>query len=230
MHDRGFGYETTTFVEDNPNGGRRIAAFVFWRGGGYDLKEMSGGIGSGGISAVGVAIPFGGSPVARKLTLPFRYLALAIVFPVAWLADAILSYRERQRFKGYKFVPMSSAMQEARQWARYKDGILQINTHKLPVPAHSTLVVFVEDDASQDDDLAITTHRIATEAFIPEKGISDADRERLRASQDKKLRQELARKMSIKYMRGPGQMMLAIHRDPVCGEFMRRAAGAQNDR
>jgi hypothetical protein len=119
---------------------------------------------------------------------------------------------------------MSAAIQEARQWARYKDGILQINTHTLAVPEHSTLVVFVEDDPSQDDDLAITTHLIATEGYLPENGISDADREKLRASKDPNLKQDIVRKLHMRYMRGPGQMMLAIHRDPVCLEFMRRAA------
>src|SRR4051812_17081125 len=223
MRDAGVGrgYETTMFDEDTANGSRRIAVFVFWRGGGFNPADRSGGM--RGIS-VGVAGFGRRSSLRWRLTLPLRYLLLAIFFPIAWVADRILAYRARRRRKPFVFVPMSVAVQEARAYARYEAGVLQINARKIPVPHHSTLVVFVEDDPSQDDDVAVTTHLIATEAFIPGPAIDAADRERLRATRDPELMREVARKLHMKHVRGPGQMFLAIHEDPVCREFIRRAA------
>lgn len=198
MISRGFGlgYETTGFEEAGPDGLQRIAAFVFWRGGGIDPRERSGGV------TVGVAPPFVGSSPGRRVTLPFRYLALAILFPFAWVADRVLDYREGRRFRNHKFVPMSAAVQEARQWARYQAGTLQINARKFTVPESSTLILFVEDDPSQDDDLAISTHLIPTEAHVSGAGAPDG--------------------VHIHFMRGPARMLLAIQGDPVCQEFIRR--------
>jgi hypothetical protein len=64
---------------------------------------------------------------------------------------------------------------------------------------------------------------MATEPYVPEEGMSAADRKRLFNSRDPEVKLEIARKLHMRHMRGSGQMLFAIYRDPVCGEFMQRA-------
>lgn len=193
MHGNGvgLGYETTGFHEPGEDGSRRIAAFVFWRGGG--LRPDA----EGRLDATGIGVEVH-VPGALRLK-PLRYALFAIALPLLWVANKIVAYRRRRSTRRFIFVPMSVAVQEARHWARYEPGVLQINARKFAVPADGTLVVFVEDDASQDDDVAITTHVIPTSVTLPGT-------------------------IPIEFVRRAGHMMLAIHHDPVCREFVRRAS------
>ena len=86
QHGQGLGYETTAFNETAPDGTQRIAAFVFWRGGG--MAPMN----SSGMGAIGISMP------ARRsvLTLPLRILAGVTVLPIAWIADQIIATWKRR--------------------------------------------------------------------------------------------------------------------------------------
>jgi hypothetical protein len=215
----GIGYETTAFEATAGRDVQRIAAFVFWRGGGFDRQKATGH--AGRTLEVGVPRVQPNRSLTWRLSMPLRYLALAIFLPFAWVADLVLAFRR----KPVPFIPMSAAMLRARATARYEGGVLEISAHKLEVPEHSTLIVFVEDDTSRFDGLSIKTHRMATEPFVPGPAIDPEDRERLLASRDPRLKQEIAQKLFMKQIRGPHQMFHAVHQDPVCREFIARAGG-----
>lgn len=226
MIDAGFGegYETTRFDDEAAHGSRRIAACVFWRGGGL---PRTGPFGRHAASVHPQA--FGTtSSTGSRLTLPLRFLLLAVFLPFAWVADQIIAYRKDRRRKPHKYVPMSAVVETARRDTRYEAGVLTIGSRKLKVPEHTTLVVFVEEDPSQDDHLAITTHRIATEPFTPGPRFDISDRDAFRrAAKDPKTRDEVLKRLQSQFKQGPAQMFLALHQDPVCQEFMRRAAGQE---
>jgi hypothetical protein len=220
----GRGYETTSFIEEATNGTQRIAAFVFWRGGGMGPDD-----GSRVMTAMAVSAPSagGGSSIGRRLTLPFRLLLLGIFLPVAKIADMISARRRRKQRKPFKFVPMTAAVSEARRQTGYEAGKLKIGSASIDVPKHATLVAFVEDDPMQADGIAITTHRVATDSYRPEPPLGAAVRARLLESKDLTLKHEVLRELSRHLMQGPGQVFFAIHSDPVCLQFMRRAAGEE---
>jgi hypothetical protein len=226
MSEVGFGrgYETNTYSEDVAPGMRRLAAFVFWTGGGFKGDVSEGGPRAGPPGVVKVSIP---QSTRSKILMPLKVLLFGPLLPLAWVADVILNIRRSRGRKAnpFKPSPMSPAVRAARETARYADGVLTIGTRTIPVPKHATLVVFVEDDPSQSDGIDTVTHRIATDPYPTRKGIDPADIERIRTTKDPQFMMQLAMKSSEERMRGEGQMFRAIHTDPVCREFMRRVGG-----
>jgi hypothetical protein len=215
MNSNGFGtgYETNSFTEDvGATGMRRLAAIIFWRGGG-----------STGAARVGTMTATG-----ERASLPIRLLLYAIL-PVVWVADKVIQHRRKRRRRAspFKPAPMSPAVRAAQGSARYEAGVVTIGSHVHAVPAHATLVVFVEDDPSRDDGLSITTHRIATDPYTPTPKMDPADLEFLKTTKDPKAKQEILMKWATRHHKGEGQAFLAIHRDPVCNDFTRRA-GAES--
>ncbi len=225
MDGFGPGYETTGFSEQVAGGERRrLRAYVFWRGRSLGDETFP------SIRARASAVAYAPQWTGSRWSRPLRLVLFAPFLPIALAADWIRARRRRHRLRGaINPAPMTAAVRAAKESARYEAGTLTIANQVLVVPEHTTLVVFVEPDAFQESGLAITTRRIATEPYTPKPPISDADRELIRAAKAPDARRQImqkgARKMFEHHLRGEGQIMMAIHRDPACAAFMHRALG-----
>ena len=204
--------------EVGTDGDRRLAAIVFWRGGdGLPFPAPR-----AQMVAVAHGTPgFSGS----KLLFPLKLVVFALVAPFLWTADAIMKLRKRRKRRPKVApMPMSAAVRAASDSARFENRLLTFGSHRIDVPVHVTLAVFVEDDPAQPDGLSIRTHRIATDPFTPSAPIFADHRDRLRSA-TKAEKQRILMEMAATHRRSAGPM-LAIHLDPVCREFMERTTGA----